>query len=157
MNAIAGNHGVGRIDHIENRMIGIKSREVYECPAAITLITAHKALEDLTLVKETAHFKTLIEDKLNHLIYEGLWFNPLTDAIKAFLASTQETVTGTVRVKLFKGHAIVDGRKSPISLYDENLATYTSADTFDQAASVGFIKIFGLPTKVQAEVQNAKK
>ena len=157
LNAIAGNHGVGRIDHIENRMIGIKSREVYECPAAITLITAHKALEDLTLVKETAHFKTLIEDKLNHLIYEGLWFNPLTDAIKAFLASTQETVTGTVRVKLFKGHAIVDGRKSPISLYDENLATYTSADTFDQAASVGFIKIFGLPTKVQAEVQNAKK
>ncbi|WP_428911323.1 argininosuccinate synthase [Niallia sp. Krafla_26] len=157
VNAVAGKHGVGRIDHVENRLVGIKSREVYECPAAMTLIKAHKELEDLTLVKEVAHFKPVIEKKLTEIIYEGLWFSPLTTALKAFLAETQEFVTGTVRVKLFKGHAIVEGRKSEYSLYDENLATYTSDDEFDHTAAVGFIKLWGLPTKVQSIVQNNKK
>lgn len=153
LNDLAGKHGIGRIDHVENRLVGIKSREVYECPAAITLMTAHKELEDLTFVREVAHFKTIIENQLSQIIYDGLWFNPLTDALIAFLKSTQKYVNGIVRVKLFKGHAIVEGRKSENSLYNENLATYTSADTFDQDAAVGFIKLWGLPTKVNAEVQ----
>ncbi|EIG0571049.1 argininosuccinate synthase [Listeria monocytogenes] len=154
LNEIAGKHGVGRIDHIENRLVGIKSREVYECPAAVTLITAHKELEDLTFVREVAHFKPIIEQKISETIYNGLWFSPLTEALVAFLKSTQKFVNGTIRVKLFKGHAIVEGRKSPNSLYDENLATYTSSDTFDQDAAVGFIKLWGLPTKVRAEVNS---
>ncbi|EHZ2530757.1 argininosuccinate synthase [Listeria monocytogenes] len=154
LNEIAGKHGVGRIDHIENRLVGIKSREVYECPAAVTLITAHKELEDLTFVREVAHFKPIIEQKISETIYNGLWFSPLTEALVAFLKSTQKFVNGTIRVKLFKGHAIVEGRKSPNSLYDENLATYTSSDTFDQNAAVGFIKLWGLPTKVSAEVNS---
>lgn len=154
LNEIAGKHGVGRIDHIENRLVGIKSREVYECPAAVTLITAHKELEDLTFVREVAHFKPIIEQKISETIYNGLWFSPLTEALVAFLKSTQKFVNGTIRVKLFKGHAIAEGRKSPNSLYDENLATYTSSDTFDQDAAVGFIKLWGLPTKVSAEVNS---
>lgn len=154
LNEIAGKHGVGRIDHIENRLVGIKSREVYECPVAVTLITAHKELEDLTFVREVAHFKPIIEQKISETIYNGLWFSPLTEALVAFLKSTQKFVNGTIRVKLFKGHAIVEGRKSPNSLYDENLATYTSSDTFDQDAAVGFIKLWGLPTKVSAEVNS---
>ncbi|EAD1188583.1 argininosuccinate synthase [Listeria monocytogenes] len=154
LNEIAGKHGVGRIDHIENRLVGIKSREVYECPAAVTLITAHKELEDLTFVREVAHFKPIIEQKISETIYNGLWFSPLTEALISFLKSTQKFVNGTIRVKLFKGHAIVEGRKSPNSLYDENLATYTSSDTFDQDAAVGFIKLWGLPTKVSAEVNS---
>ncbi|HAA5482168.1 TPA_asm: argininosuccinate synthase [Listeria monocytogenes] len=154
LNEIAGKHGVGRIDHIENRLVGIKSREVYECPAAVTLITAHKELEDLTFVREVAHFKPIIEQKISETIYNGLWFSPLTEALVAFLKSTQKFVNGTIRVKLLKGHAIVEGRKSPNSLYDENLATYTSSDTFDQDAAVGFIKLWGLPTKVSAEVNS---
>lgn len=152
LNTLAGKHGVGRIDHIENRLVGIKSREVYEAPGAVTLITAHKELEDLTFVRDIAHFKPLIEQKITEMIYNGLWFNPLTEALIAFLKTTQQYVNGTVRVKLFKGHAIVEGRKSPNSLYDEELATYTSADTFDQEAAVGFIKLWGLPTQVSAEV-----
>ncbi|AEB29787.1 argininosuccinate synthase [Carnobacterium sp. 17-4] len=156
LNSIAGKHGVGRIDHIENRLIGIKSREVYEAPGAVTLMTAHKELEDLTFVKDIAHFKPMIEQKITEMIYNGLWFNPLTESLIAFLKSTQKYVNGTVRVKLFKGHAIVEGRKSPNSLYDENLATYTSADTFNQESSVGFIKLWGLPTKVHAEVNKPK-
>ncbi len=157
LNTLAGKHGIGRIDHVENRLVGIKSREVYECPAAMTLITAHKELEDLTLVKEVAHFKPVIEKKLTELIYEGLWFSPLNQALTAFLKETQKYVTGTVRVKLFKGHAIVEGRKSEYSLYDEKLATYTSDDEFDHNAAVGFIQLWGLPTKVQSIVQKNKK
>jgi argininosuccinate synthase len=157
LNAIAGKHGVGRIDHVENRLIGIKSREVYECPGAITLIKAHKELEDLTLVKEVAHFKPMIEQKLAEVIYNGLWFSPLKDALLAFLKETQKNVTGVVRVKLFKGHAIIEGRKSAFSLYDEKLATYTAEDEFDHHAAVGFISLFGLPTKVYSMVNNKKK
>ncbi|MGE6589327.1 argininosuccinate synthase [Bacillus mycoides] len=156
LNALAGKHGVGRIDHVENRLVGIKSREVYECPAAMTLITAHKELEDLTLVKEVAHFKPMIEQKLTELIYNGLWFSPLKQALNAFLQETQKNVTGTVRVKLFKGHAIVEGRKSEYSLYDEKLATYTAQDEFNHDAAVGFISLFGLPTKVYSQVNQKK-
>ncbi|CAM4005270.1 MULTISPECIES: argininosuccinate synthase [Bacillus] len=156
LNALAGKHGVGRIDHVENRLVGIKSREVYECPAAMTLITAHKELEDLTLVKEVAHFKPMIEQKLTELIYNGLWFSPLKQALNAFLQETQKHVTGTVRVKLFKGHAIVEGRKSEYSLYDEKLATYTVDDEFNHDAAVGFISLFGLPTKVYSQVNQKK-
>lgn len=157
LNVLAGKHGVGRIDHVENRLVGIKSREVYECPAAMTLLKAHKELEDLTLVKELAHFKPVIEKKMTELIYEGLWFSPLNKALKAFLDQTQVYVNGVVRVKLFKGHAIVEGRKSPNSLYDENLATYTKADEFDHDAAVGFIQLWGLPTKVSSMVNSEKK
>ncbi|MCV9888848.1 argininosuccinate synthase [Metabacillus halosaccharovorans] len=156
LNEIAGRHGVGRIDHVENRLVGIKSREVYECPGAMTLIKAHKELEDLTLVKEVAHFKPVIEQKMAELIYNGLWFSPLKPALHAFLKETQKYVTGTVRVKLFKGHAIVEGRKSEYSLYDEKLATYTKDDAFDHNAAIGFIELFGLPTKVNSMVKNKK-
>ncbi|MEB3055307.1 argininosuccinate synthase [Bacillus pseudomycoides] len=156
LNSLAGKHGVGRIDHVENRLVGIKSREVYECPAAMTLLTAHKELEDLTLVKEVAHFKPMIEQKLTELIYNGLWFSPLKQALAAFLQETQKSVTGTVRVKLFKGHAIVEGRKSEYSLYDEKLATYTVDDEFNHDAAVGFISLFGLPTKVYSQVNQKK-
>lgn len=156
LNTIAGKHGIGRIDHVENRLVGIKSREVYECPAAMTLITAHKELEDLTLVKEVAHFKPVIEQKLTELIYNGLWFSPLKNALVAFLQETQKHVTGTVRVKLFKGHAIVEGRKSEYSLYNEKLATYTKDDEFNHDAAVGFISLFGLPTKVYSQVNDKK-
>ncbi|ALA69692.1 argininosuccinate synthase [Geobacillus stearothermophilus 10] len=157
LNALAGKHGVGRIDHVENRLVGIKSREVYECPGAITLIKAHKELEDLTLVREVTHFKPIIEQKIAEVIYNGLWFSPLKDALVAFLKETQKNVTGVVRVKLFKGHAIVEGRKSPFSLYDEKLATYTSEDEFDHQAAVGFISLYGLPTKVHSIVNKQNK
>lgn len=153
MNRLAGEHGIGRIDHIENRLVGIKSREVYECPGAMALMIAHKELEDLVFVRELAHFKPIIEQQLAQVIYDGLWFNPLTDALIAFLKSTQAYVNGIVRLKLFKGNVICEGRKSENSLYDENLATYTSADTFDQHAAIGFIKLWGLPSKVHAEIQ----
>ncbi|EIF14262.1 MULTISPECIES: argininosuccinate synthase [Bacillus] len=157
LNETAGKHGIGRIDHVENRLVGIKSREVYECPGAMTLITAHKELEDLTLVKEVAHFKPAIEQKLSEIIYNGLWFSPLKDALLAFLKETQKHVTGVVRVKLFKGHAIVEGRKSEYSLYDEKLATYTKDDVFDHHAAIGFIELWGLPTKVNSIVKKKEQ
>lgn len=153
LNDLAGAHGVGRIDHVENRLVGIKSREIYECPGAITLLAAHKDIEDLTQFRELAHFKPIIENELSNLIYNGLWFNPATEALIAYLKQTQKVVNGTAKVKLYKGTATVVARKSNNSLYDENLATYTSADTFDQDAAVGFIKLWGLPSKVHAEVQ----
>ncbi|MBL4962626.1 MULTISPECIES: argininosuccinate synthase [Bacillus] len=157
LNETSGKHGIGRIDHVENRLVGIKSREVYECPGAMTLITAHKELEDLTLVKEVAHFKPAIEQKLSEIIYNGLWFSPLKDALLAFLKETQKHVTGVVRVKLFKGHAIVEGRKSEYSLYDEKLATYTKDDAFDHHAAIGFIELWGLPTKVNSIVKKKEQ
>lgn len=157
LNGVAGKHGVGRIDHVENRLIGIKSREIYECPGAITLLTAHKELEDITLVKELAHFKPVIEKKLTELIYEGLWFSALMPALTAFLAETQQYVNGVVRVKLFKGHAIVEGRKSPNSLYDEKLATYSAGDAFNHESAPGFIELWGLPTVVHSSVHAKDK
>lgn len=152
LNKIAGAHGVGRIDHVENRLVGIKSREIYECPGAITLLTAHKEIEDITLVRELSHFKPILENEISNLIYNGLWFNPETDAIKAYIKQTQKNVNGIAKVKLYKGSAQVVARQSSNSLYDENLATYTAADSFDQDAAIGFIKLWGLPTQVNAQV-----
>ncbi|QEA53258.1 argininosuccinate synthase [Loigolactobacillus coryniformis] len=154
LDKIAGKHGIGRIDHIENRLVGIKSREVYEAPAAEVLIKAHKALEDLTFERDLAHFKPTIELQLTNTIYNGLWFSPLFSSLLAFLKTSQQVVTGTIRVKLFKGNATVEGRKSPYSLYDKDLATYTSSDTFDHVSAVGFIKLWGLPTQVYTQVQD---
>ncbi|MEW9669485.1 argininosuccinate synthase [Ammoniphilus sp. 3BR4] len=155
LNDIAGKHGVGRIDHVENRLVGIKSREVYEAPGAMTLILAHRELEFLTQPREVAQFKPVIELKVAQMIYEGLWFSPIMDALQAFVEETQKFVTGTVRVKLFKGHAIVVGRKSEHSLYDMELATYGEEDTFDHKAALGFIQLYGMPTKVYSQVNRA--
>ncbi|WP_039960294.1 argininosuccinate synthase [Brevibacillus sp. BC25] len=152
LNKIAGNHGVGRIDHVENRLVGIKSREVYETPAATTLILAHRELEFLTQPREVAQFKPIVEQKLAQVIYEGLWYSPIRNAVQAFIEETQKYVSGVVRVKLHKGHAIVVGRTSASSLYSHELATYNAGDQFDHKAALGFIKLWGLPTKVYAQV-----
>jgi len=152
LNKIAGNHGVGRIDHVENRLVGIKSREVYEAPAAMTLITAHRELEFLTQPREVAQFKPIIEQKMAQVIYEGLWYSPIRNALQAFIEETQKYVTGVVRVRLHKGNAVVVGRKSASSLYSHELATYAAGDQFDHKAALGFIKLWGLPTKVYAQV-----
>mgnify|MGYP000430169928 CR=1 FL=1 len=153
---IAAAHGVGRVDHVENRLVGIKSREVYEQPAATVLILAHKELETLTMPRELYHFKLGLEQKYAELIYNGLWFTPLKEALDAFIKKTQEVVTGTVRVKLFKGTAMCVGRKSPYSVYSYDLATYDKADKYDHNAAKGFIEIFGLPTKVAAAAKRNK-
>ncbi|MED3650333.1 MULTISPECIES: argininosuccinate synthase [Heyndrickxia] len=157
LNELAGKHGIGRIDHIENRLVGIKSREVYENPAALLLINAHKELEFLTLPREVTQFKSTVEQQLAKIIYEGLWYSPLKPAIDAFIEETQKTVTGKVRVKLFKGTHVVIGRQSPYSLYNEELATYSKGDAFDHNAAVGFIKLWGLPTKVYSEIHSKQK
>jgi argininosuccinate synthase len=150
MNDLAGKHGFGRIDMIENRLVGVKSREVYEVPGALTLIQAHKALEDLCLEREVLHYKLGVEQKWAELVYNGLWFSPLKEALDGFVDSTQKLVTGDVRLRFFKGSCVVVGRRSPYSLYDYNLATYDAADTFDHKAAKGFIDLWGLPTKVWA-------
>lgn len=157
LNLLGGKHGVGRIDHIENRLVGIKSREVYENPAALILIQAHKELEFLTLPREVTQFKTSIDEQMAKVIYEGLWFSPLVNALGAFIEETQKNVTGKIRVKLQKGNHTVVGRQSPYSLYNEELATYSKGDMFDHNAAVGFIKLWGLPTKVYAEIHNKEK
>ncbi len=153
LNEIAGANGVGRIDHTENRLVGIKSREVYEMPAATVLTLAHRELETITLPRELFHFKLGLEQKYAEQVYFGLWFSPLKEALDAFIKKSQETVTGTVKVKLFKGSAMCVARKSPYTLYSYDLATYDKADKFDHKAAKGFIDIFGLPTKVYAAVQ----
>lgn len=150
MNELAGKHGFGRIDMIENRLIGVKSREIYEVPGALTLITAHKALEDLCLEREVLHYKLGIEQKWAELVYNGMWFSPLKEALDGFIETTQQLVTGDVRLRFFKGSCVTVGRRSPYSLYDYNLATYDEADTFDHKAAKGFIDLHGLPVKVWA-------
>jgi argininosuccinate synthase len=153
LNQIAGEHGVGRVDHLENRLVGIKSREIYEAPAATVLLTAHMALEQMTLAKDQLRFKARVAQEYADLIYNGLWFSAMHDDLRAYVKSTQTHVEGTVRVKLFKGKATVVGRKSPKSLYSYKLATYDKEDKFDQSHAVGFIQIYGLPVKTQAQVQ----
>jgi len=150
---LAGQHGVGRVDHIENRLVGIKSREVYEAPAAMVLLKAHQALEDLVLAKEQLRFKARVAAEYADLIYNGLWFTAMRQDLAAYVESTQRYVTGTIRAKLFKGSCQVVGRKSPYSLYDYSLATYDKGDAFDQSAALGFIHIWGLPARTQAKVQ----
>jgi argininosuccinate synthase len=156
LNELAGGHGVGRIDHVENRLVGIKSREVYEAPAATVLLVAHKALEAMTLSKDQLRFTEKVAAEYADLIYNGLWFTALHQDLAAYIESSQRHVTGTVRVKLLKGNAIVVGRKSPKSLYSYSLATYDKGDIFDQSASVGFIHIWGLPVKTQAQIQGVE-
>ncbi|EDL63904.1 argininosuccinate synthase [Bacillus sp. SG-1] len=152
LNEIGGKHGIGRIDHIENRLVGIKSREVYENPAALILINAHKELEFLTLPREITSFKTTVDAQMAKLIYEGLWYSPLNKALQAFVDETQKVVSGKIRVKLHKGTHFVTGRQSANSLYNEELATYSKGDAFDHNAAVGFIKLWGLTTKVYSQV-----
>jgi argininosuccinate synthase len=151
----AGVHGVGRIDMIEDRLVGIKSREIYECPGAVTVLTAHRDLEDLCLEQELAQEKRALEGRYAQLIYNGLWYTPLKTALDAFFASSQRFVRGEVRVRLFKGTATVVGRRSDIALYDHDLATYDEADRFDHTQSEGFVKLWGLPTKVWSRRQGA--
>jgi argininosuccinate synthase len=156
LNEIAGNHGVGRIDMVENRLVGIKSRETYEAPAAYVLIAAHKALESLTLSKAQYRFKDKVASEFSNLVYEGLWFTAHREDLCAYIDSTQRYVSGDVRVKLNRGTCIVVGRRSPYSLYSHGLATYAEGDQFDQSAAVGFIKLWGLPAKIQVQIQKEK-
>ncbi|KGH71714.1 argininosuccinate synthase [Oenococcus oeni] len=155
LNKLAGIHGIGRIDHVENRLIGIKSREIYETPAAAVIMTAHKDLEDITLEHDVAHFKPIIEQKITNLIYNAMWISPLFDALNKFIDETQKVVNGTVKMKLYKGTATAVARKSENnSLYSEKLATYTSANSFDEQAAVGFMKLYTLPATVYEQVNH---
>ncbi len=152
LNSIGSKYGVGRIDMVENRLVGIKSREIYEAPAATMLIKAHQELEALTLDRETMHFKKQMEQKYAEMAYYGLWHSPLRAALDSFMATSQERVTGEINLKLYKGQCIVTGRKSPYSLYQYDLATYDENDNFEHQAASGFIKLWGLPTKVYEEI-----
>ncbi|MFL5749895.1 MAG: argininosuccinate synthase [Chloroflexota bacterium] len=147
---VGGSHGVGRIDHVEDRLVGIKSREIYEAPAATILHVAHRALEGLTLTKDTLRFNDLVANELAQLTYDGLWFSALHRDLRGYVASSQRVVSGEVRIRVDHGSAVVAGRRSPLSLYDKHLATYDEGDAFDHAAAVGFIGIFGLPLRVEA-------
>ena len=147
LNEVGGLYGVGRMDLVENRLVGIKSREIYEAPAATILYAAHKELESLVLDRELAHFKEIISLKYSELVYYGLWYSPLKEALDSFVNSTQKQVSGSIKLKLFKGSCIPVGRKSPYSLYKKELSTYGKGDKFDQKYASGFIKIWGMPYK----------
>ncbi|MGH3026493.1 MAG: argininosuccinate synthase, partial [Gaiellaceae bacterium] len=150
LNKRAGAQGVGRLDMVEDRLVGIKSREVYEAPGAIALITAHQELENVTLERDLARFKRQVEQRWTELVYDGLWFSPLRRALDEFIAAAQEHVTGDIRLTLHAGRAVVTGRRSPESLYDYKLATYDTGDLFDQSLAKGFVELWGLPTKISA-------
>jgi argininosuccinate synthase len=151
LNRRAGAQGVGRLDVVEDRLVGIKSREVYEAPGAIALITAHQELESITIERDLARFKKQTEQRWAELVYDGLWFSPLKDALDVFFAKTQEYVTGDIRMVLHGGRAVPNGRRSDKSLYDFNLATYDEGDTFDQSLAKGFVQLWGLPSKIAAK------
>ncbi|MCB4208138.1 argininosuccinate synthase [Arthrobacter sp. UM1] len=151
LNRRAGAQGVGRIDVVEDRLVGIKSREIYEAPGAMTLMTAHKHLEDITLEREQARFKKTVDQRWTELVYDGQWFSPLKGSLDAFVDETQEHVSGEIRLSLHAGQAVVNGRRSDSSLYDFNLATYDEGDAFDQSSARGFIDIYGLSAKVASE------
>jgi argininosuccinate synthase len=157
LNVKAGAHGVGRIDMIEDRVIGVKSREVYECPGSIALIAAHKALERLVLTRDELRFKATVDQKYAELVYDGLWPSPLRKAFDAFNTSLAERMTGSVRLKLHQGTATNDGTKSPFGLYDERLATYGAGDRFKHDAAEGFIELWGLPLELGARVARDAK
>ena len=153
LNRLAGEHGVGRIDHLENRLVGIKSREVYEAPAAVVLHAAHRALEAITLAKDQLRLKARISQEYADVVYNGLWFTQHRRDLDAYVDSTQRYVSGTVRVRLLKGNCTVVGRKSPHALYSYELATYDRGDKFDHRSAEGFISIYGLPVRTQSQVQ----
>ena len=157
LNALAGKHGIGRIDMVENRLVGIKSREIYEAPAATVLLAAHRDLEGLCLERDLMHYKQLVELKYAELVYYGLWYSPLREALQAFVDETQKTVNGTVRMKLHRGTCVSAGRKSPDSLYRLDLATYDVGDKFDQKAAKGFIDLFGMSARVAANAKASKR
>ena len=157
MNKLAGDQGVGRIDMVEDRLVGIKSREVYEAPAGIALIAAHEELENMTIERDLARYKRGVEAKWAELVYDGLWFSGLKRALDVFIDETQKYVTGDIRLKLHAGTAVVTGRTSPQSLYDFNLATYDTGDTFDQSMAKGFIELWSLPSKISARRDLAGK
>jgi argininosuccinate synthase len=150
LNRRAGAQGVGRLDLVEDRLVGIKSREVYEAPGAIALITAHQELENVTLERDLARFKRQVEQRWGELVYDGLWFSPLRRALDDFIRTTQEHVSGEIRMVLHGGRAVVTGRRSPSSLYDYKMATYDTGDVFDQTLAKGFIELWGLPSKTAA-------
>lgn len=156
LNELAGRHGIGRVDHIEDRLVGIKSREVYECPAATCILEAHKDLEKSVLTRHQIAFKRSIDEQWTFLVYSGLWMDPLREDLDAFIDSTQERVEGKVKLKLYKGSAMVVGRSSPYSLYDYNLARYDIKSTFDQSAATGFIDLWGLPSRVAHQLRFKK-
>ncbi len=145
LNAVGGKYGIGRIDQIENRLVGIKSREIYEAPGATMLLTAHQELESFVLDREFSHYKRVLSEKYSEMIYFGQWFTPLREALDAFFASPQKRVTGSIKLKLIPGQVLISGRKSPYSIYSEKLATYSKESTFDRSAAEGFMKIWGLP------------
>jgi argininosuccinate synthase len=151
LNRRAGAQGVGRLDMVEDRLVGIKSREVYEAPGAIALITAHQELESVTVERDVARFKSTVQQRWTELVYDGLWFSPLKYALDAFVAQTQEHVTGDIRMTLHGGRAVPTGRRSEASLYDFNLATYDEGDAFDQTLAKGFVQLWGLPSKIAAK------
>jgi argininosuccinate synthase len=155
LNRVAGEHGVGRVDMIEDRLVGIKSREIYEAPAALGIVQAHRELETLTLTKDVLRFKSTVEQRYAELTYDGLWFTPLKTALDAFIEATQKTVTGTVRLKLYKGSSTVAGRTAPQALYNKDLATYDPNSTFDETAAAGFIALWGLPARQWAGVNGS--
>jgi argininosuccinate synthase len=150
LNGLAGSHGVGRIDHIEDRLVGIKSREVYEAPAAVLLHAAHRAIEGLALSKDQLRFGGVVATEVAQATYDGLWFTRLQRDLRGYVAAQQRVVSGDVRIRLDHGTAAVVGRRSPNSLYDRALATYDEGDAFDHASAVGFISIFGLPLRTEA-------
>lgn len=156
INRVAGSNGIGRIDHMEDRIVGIKSRETYECPAAVTIIEAHKDLEKLVLNRRELSFKKLVDDKWTFMVYAGLWEDPLREDLEAFIKKTNERVEGRVRLRLYKGSAMVVGRESPYSVYDFKTATYDSSSTFDQTLSRGFVPLWGLQTVVSRKVMSRK-
>jgi argininosuccinate synthase len=151
LNALAGAHGVGRIDMVEDRLVGIKSREIYEAPGAMTLIAAHAELENTCLERDLARFKRVAGQRWTELVYDGLWFSPLRESLEAFMIAASKNVTGEVRVRLESGRAVVTGRRSALALYDYGLATYDTGDMFDQRLSKGFVELWGLPSKIAAE------
>lgn len=156
LNELGGRHGVGRLDIVENRLVGMKSRGVYETPGGTILHEAHQSLESLALDRETSHYKATMAHKYADLVYDGQWFSPLREALDAFVAATQETVTGDVRVELFKGAARAVGRRSPFSLYSEQFATFGEDDVYRQSDAEGFIRLFGLPQKIRKLMQKAQ-
>jgi argininosuccinate synthase len=157
LNTVAGEHGFGRIDMIEDRLVGIKSREIYEAPAALALIQAHRELESMTLTKDVLRFKAQVEQRYAELTYDGLWFTPLKTALDSFIEETQKTVTGTVRLKIYKGSATVSGRTAEKPLYSQELATYDPNSTFDESAAAGFIALWGLPARQWAGVHGGSE
>ncbi|NTU65604.1 MAG: argininosuccinate synthase, partial [Chloroflexi bacterium] len=150
LNLMGGRHGIGRVDLVENRLVGMKSHGVYETPGGTILYAAHRELESITLDRDTLHYKDTVAQRFAELVYFGQWFTPLREALQVFFDKTQQKVTGSVRLKLYKGNAIPVGRKSPYSLYREDFATFGQEDVYDQKDAAGFIKLFSLPVKVRA-------